>query len=531
MADCAFVCMCTGVRPLSAASAEQQFIDAQLRAELDGVARRRHTDEENLARAPGCPDGGSGGGGWYGHATTIGHVQQPRGGVNGSAAPEEAPAVAAAATGGRGVGRYGEARPAAQVGLQSVGTSHEGPATGGPAPHVHGGPAPAGYVPGPAPAGGPSRHPAPGGAIWGGQGYGLGPSAGPNWPGAGWAQDRPGPSDMPSGGGHPCECGGEGGRARGPMLAPQTNHGARGNRHGPEWGPVPMASWGGEHPGIHTVGLGAAAPTAVGARGGLARGRRRRRSNDSGSPPRRRRQREPSPSTASSSSDEDMEDRRQVYRRAPVRSTAAAAPANLRLPTIQARAERQLRNRRRFVAVADAVDAADARPASSVEYACRVAEIMTHTVYHFPESGLQAISYMAWLLWQAARHPLRAVAAADSRARQTMALRPRDYLTAADLDRFMVPATGVGNGRTTEGGRGETRRGQTCFLYELSNACRSPCREGRYHPRCRACGSHDHPTAFHGPTGAGHRGGSGGAATSRRGGAGRGGPGRGGLFR
>ncbi|XP_043215266.1 translation initiation factor IF-2-like [Amphibalanus amphitrite] len=486
----------TGVRPLSAASAEQQLIDAQLRAELDGVGRSRRTDEQNSAPGPGYADGGSGGGTWCGHTAPTWPYHQPDG-------------------------------------RQRFDAPQAGPGSGRPAPYnEHSGSAPVGNAPWPGPMDGPNRPPAPGRLYGREPVYGPGPSAAPAWPSAGWAQGRPRPSEVPSGGGHPREFGGrESGRAWGPVPAPQTNDGARGNRQEPEWGPAPMPPGGGEHQANHTVETGLGPPAAVGTRGSLHRGRRRRRSVDSGSPPRRRRRTAASSYTASSSSEDDMEDRRQSYRRAPVRSTAAAAPADLRLPAVQARAERRLRNRRRFVSVADAADAAETRPASSVEYTCRVAEIMTHTVYHFPECGLQAICYLAWLLWQAVRHPLRAVAAADSRARQTMALRPRDYLTAADLDRFMVPVTGAGDGRTTEGRRGEARRGQTCFLYEQHNACSNPCRAGRIHPRCGACGSRDHPSAFHGPAGAGHRGGFGGLATFGRGGAGRGALFRGGAFR
>ena len=190
-------------------------------------------------------------------------------------------------------------------------------------------------------------------------------------------------------------------------------------------------------------------------------------------------------------------DRRQDHRAAPIRSRMAAARAELRLPAVTSRAARRLRNRRHYVSVAEATDKAEPSPSSVLEYVGKVANILTQTTYHFPQCGLQVTNYLSWLLSRSAGRTLREVQAADSRARQAMALRPRDFLTTLDLDQFLP--TGQQLSRSLQTGAGSTGRGaQTCFRFLRRNDCGTPCQWGRVHPPCSVCSSPQHPTEFHG---------------------------------
>ena len=120
-------------------------------------------------------------------------------------------------------------------------------------------------------------------------------------------------------------------------------------------------------------------------------------------------------------------DRRHEHRMAPLVSHTSAAPADLRLPAIQTRAERRLRNRRNYVSVTEATDSAVGGPGTALEYLGRVAGILAHLTYHFPQCGLQVAGYLVWLIARSQGRTLLEVQTADSRARQAMALRPRDF--------------------------------------------------------------------------------------------------------
>ena len=152
------------------------------------------------------------------------------------------------------------------------------------------------------------------------------------------------------------------------------------------------------------------------------------------------------------------------------------------------------------MSVEDTLVQAEGRPTTAGEYVQKVAALMTHTVYHYPGSDLQVTTYLEWLLGVAHRHPFRELQAADSRARQAMALRPRDYLTAVDLDRFVSPTPSRQiNARLlysyyVSGNNYQTR---VCLRHVERNACRYPCPAGRYHPHCVSCGPQGHPTRFH----------------------------------
>ena len=95
---------------------------------------------------------------------------------------------------------------------------------------------------------------------------------------------------------------------------------------------------------------------------------------------------------------------------------AGAAQADLRLPAITVQAARRLRNRRNYVAVQDAADKIEPGPSTVMEYVGRVANILTHTTYYFPQCGLQVASYVAWLISRSAGRSLQDVQTADSSA-------------------------------------------------------------------------------------------------------------------
>ncbi|XP_043231324.1 uncharacterized protein LOC122386316 [Amphibalanus amphitrite] len=295
--------------------------------------------------------------------------------------------------------------------------------------------------------------------------------------------------------------------------APTTNAwtGAGGDRGPTGYGGE--QAWQGTGPGTggeHTVYMHATAdrppPPPAGVAGGPAvapparpwqdhdgRERSRRRSNRSVSPPRRKRRRDQS-SSSESSEDDDTADRREEYRMTPLRARGGAAPADLRLPAVTTKAARQLRNRRNYVAVRDAADPVEPSPNNVLEYIGRVAAIVTHTTYYFPQCGLQATSYLTWLISRSAGRSLRDVQTADSRARQAMALRPRDFLTTLDLDQFW-PTRVASTATTAE--RAGTNHKEVCFQHVRRNKCTTPCRTGRIHPPCQTCNSTQHATAFH----------------------------------
>ena len=122
----------------------------------------------------------------------------------------------------------------------------------------------------------------------------------------------------------------------------------------------------------------------------------------------------------------------------PTRTTRNPAPAALRLPPLRARAARRLRRRKRFVSVQDATDPTEPAANSVATFIGRVAAMLVHAVYFFPGLGLQAVIYLAWLLDRTGNTSVSEVQRVDARARQAMALSPRELLTAHELDQFLV---------------------------------------------------------------------------------------------
>ena len=214
------------------------------------------------------------------------------------------------------------------------------------------------------------------------------------------------------------------------------------------------------------------------------RGRRRRRddsedlsdSDGDGAWRRRRQRRKSSPS--SSSDDEEPRDARADHRRVPTRTRAKPAPAALRLPPLRAQAARRLRRRKRFVAAEDVADPAGPAANTTAAFLGQVAAILVHQVYFFPGLGLQALIYLAWLLDRTGGRSVEVARRTDARARQAMALSPRELLTAPELDHFLpAPVAGGGSGPARVGA---TVSRQLCWR-ALRGDCRLPCPEGRWH--------------------------------------------------
>ena len=145
----------------------------------------------------------------------------------------------------------------------------------------------------------------------------------------------------------------------------------------------------------------------------------------------------------------------------------------------------QPRRRKRFIDVQEAGDGPDGAVTTTAEYLTSVAALLSHQVYFFPGLGLQVALYLAWLLERVGGRPLDLVRRTDARARQAMALSPRELMTAADLDHF-VP----GGGGAVGGGGGaaaaarpaplNTNHRQVCWRY-LRGACERICPAGRLH--------------------------------------------------
>lgn len=192
-----------------------------------------------------------------------------------------------------------------------------------------------------------------------------------------------------------------------------------------------------------------------------------------------RRQRRRRDSSSSSSSEEETgRDVRAEHRRVPTSTRARPAPAALRLPPLRAKAARRLRKRKRFVAVHDAADPTDAAVSTTPAFLARVAAILVHSVFFFPGLGLQALMYLAWLLDRVGGRPLDVARRTDARARQAMALSPRELLTAPDLDHFLpAPASGP---LPAAARAGPVNGRQICWRY-LRGECRNPCPAGRLH--------------------------------------------------
>ena len=300
--------------------------------------------------------------------------------------------------------------------------------------------------------------------VSGGQAVGADQTAGHHW----WAGDHLGP---PQQGRSVPAAPDSGPYVSARPVAPQTRVGAG----RPQVGHTAPAA---------ATGLaGEPSTDGEGRRDRRGRGRRRHRDDDSeedsedGSERRKRRRRRKLSSSSSSSSDEEeRRDVRAEHRRVPTRSKARPAPAALRLPPLRAQAARRLRRRKRFVAVQETADTTDVVASNTVAYIGRIAAMLVHAVYYFPGLGLQALIYLAWLLDRTGGRPLDVVRRADARARQAMALSPRELLTAPDLDHFL-PATG-GSSSAARPAPNVSR--QVCWRFRRGE-CRYPCPEGRLH--------------------------------------------------
>lgn len=179
-------------------------------------------------------------------------------------------------------------------------------------------------------------------------------------------------------------------------------------------------------------------------------------------------------------------------------SSSPDAPVELGLPPVSRRAARRARRRRTFIPVEDALQAGEAAPRSVCGYAARVAQILAHRCYHFPGAAVQYIIYLAWLLERADTRGLACLRALDVQARTQMAMVPEQYLTAVQLQHFVLSADArsrpseVHQVRPT---RADIRslawtQSQICGNFNRGT-CQTPCRNGRRHV-CGECEAPDH---------------------------------------
>ena len=126
------------------------------------------------------------------------------------------------------------------------------------------------------------------------------------------------------------------------------------------------------------------------------------------------------------------------------------------------------------------------------EYVARVGELLAYRAYHFPGIGLQLAMYMAWLLRRSIGRSLAEVQAADTKARELMATRPQELMTAVDFDH--VTELGPAAPQATR----QSSPRNLCRNFRDGRCQSSPrCPSGRYHPACILCGSGTHHTAHH----------------------------------
>ena len=179
---------------------------------------------------------------------------------------------------------------------------------------------------------------------------------------------------------------------------------------------------------------------------------------------------------------------------APTESMAMPPAPALRLAGVSADAAQLLRVRTRFVGVDASLSGAERGPPTIEAYVARVAELLAHRAYHFPGIGLQLTLYVAWLTRRSIGRDLADVRAADTKARELMATRPHQLMTAVDFDHVAelgpVPAPAARQAAAPPG--------SDCRNFREGRCQASPfCPFGRHHPPCRFCRSGGHHTAQH----------------------------------
>ena len=179
---------------------------------------------------------------------------------------------------------------------------------------------------------------------------------------------------------------------------------------------------------------------------------------------------------------------------APTESMAMPPAPALRLAGVSADAAQLLRVRTRFVGVDASLSGAERGPPTVEAYVARVAELLAHRAYHFPGIGLQLTLYVAWLTRRSIGRDLADVRAADTKARELMATRPHQLMTAVDFDHVAelspLPAPAARQAAAPPGSDCRNFREGRCQASPL-------CPFGRHHPPCRFCRSGGHHTAQH----------------------------------
>ena len=175
-------------------------------------------------------------------------------------------------------------------------------------------------------------------------------------------------------------------------------------------------------------------------------------------------------------------------------SKAKPPAPELRLAGVSADAAQLLRLRSRFVSVDASISGGGRGPQTVQAYVARVAELMAHRAYHFPGVGLQLTLYIAWLLRRSIGRSLLDVRTADTKARELMATRPTQLMTAVDFDHIAE----LGPAAPVTAPVSSFRSLTECRNFREGRCQPGPhCPYRRQHQPCAICHSSDHHTDCH----------------------------------
>ena len=188
-----------------------------------------------------------------------------------------------------------------------------------------------------------------------------------------------------------------------------------------------------------------------------------------------------------------------VFTATPTRSSKPPPPPSLGLPPLPRRAAKLTRRRTHFVSVADTLQPGESVPTTVAGYVTKVAQILAHRTYYFPDAAGQYAAYIAWLLERSQNCSLACVATLDAQARTQMAQTPDIYLTPTALQHFVLAADAGARPAATgqrplgfgmiRGGQG--RKAEVCGLHNAFRCSPGLCPRRRRHV-CSQCESPAH---------------------------------------
>ena len=181
----------------------------------------------------------------------------------------------------------------------------------------------------------------------------------------------------------------------------------------------------------------------------------------------------------------------------PTTSPLPPPPPELGLPPLPRRATKQLRRRDRFTAVTDALQPGEPAPTTVAGYTAKVAQLIAHATYYFPDAGTQYAVYMAWLLERAQNRTIAYVTTLDTQARSQMAQTPHIFFTPTTLQHYVLSAEATTRvtapshrapGFTATASQGAA---EICELHNVRRCAPGPCPRRRRHV-CAVCESPAH---------------------------------------